>query len=237
MMPSDGLFQANRLSPLFTVHVQEGVRKLNLPQECGKAVEQIWQEQLKISGGKLFNGQLLCFGSLQEDMLTGKFVDYKYYLAQHIMPSLQPVLQIEPIGVSSLTVAGGKILCGCRSRNVSTYPEYFELAPSGGIDSGFVKGGMIDLKGQLVSELFEETGIHQENVVSAEPFALVHDKLKGGYDICMKLQLKPEAQKKTLSKSHEYGSLSWKDKDELSKEIQTKKNWVPLSVYLIEHFL
>nr|MBA2729079.1 hypothetical protein [Parachlamydiaceae bacterium] len=92
----------------------------------------------------------------------------------------------------------------------------------------------------LISELYEETGIHNEAVISAAPFALVHDKLKGGYDICIKLQLKGEALSQTSLNSREYASLIWKDKEEL-KAIAKKKtpqnNWVPLSIYLIDKFL
>ncbi len=233
-------FKAYEISPSFVVQVIKSKNDSRLSLEHKELIEKIWLQEVEKSDGKLFNGQLLRFVSMTKEKLIGEFVEYKSYLAQLIEPRLKLILKIEPVGVSGITMSTGKILCGRRSHKVTTYPDHLELAPSGGLDAEFIDHDEINLKDQLLAELVEETGLDQQYVINAVPLLLVHDQERGGYDICVNLQLKPEANQASFQSSHEYATLEWLGKDDLKEmgEIKSSNHhWVPLSIFLIRNYL
>lgn len=243
-MTIDERFQSIDLSPFFSLFVDEAAGDFELPAECANAVDLIWQKQMELSGGKLFNGKLLSFVALDNERMLGKFVDYKYYLAQLIEPRLYPFLQIEHIAVSGITVADEMVLVGRRSEHVTAHPSHFELVPSGGIDPTHASEGKIDAEGQLLAELQEEAGISRNSVMAISPLALIRDRQKGGFELCMEIRVSPSAMAHVPPSTPEYDLLSWIPKNRLLKrplssiEGQNEQHpWLPFSLYLIDKYL
>jgi len=152
-------------------------------------IERIWQAALE-KNRHLFNGALLNFFGLKKRggklEISGSFIGYKQFFCQRKNPSLK--LGIKPVGVSALTILKDKkekyIVFAKRARNVTLYPGFFELAPSGSIDDKFVsKSGAIDYKSNLLSELFEELAIKRRYVKKISGFAFVLDAKQNVYDI------------------------------------------------------
>lgn len=228
-------FYAKKISPFFALIVDESSSEFDLSDKDEAEIDRIWQQQLELSGGKLFNGKMLNFMSYFQERMVGQFIDYKYYLAQLIEPKLASILHIQPIAISGITMAGDNILCGRRSVNVTQYPGFYELAPSGGMDPVHAEQDVFNLGKQLMSELVEETGIIEKNVISIVPIAWVFDQQKESFEICMAIQIRPETMMEAFSSSLEYETLHWISKKGLKNQLH-KNSWVPLSVYMINHF-
>ena len=174
-------------------------------------IEKIWKEALMKSNGDLFNGKLLNFVSknatLDKLEICGRAEEYKNFIAQNKNPYLK--LGINPVAVSGMIILNedGKkyFLFGKRSSSVSTYPEFYELLPSGGMDMKYISGNLIDYKKQLLEEFNEETELSRDHVKNISEFAFIFDQKGTVYDVCcvMDTDLKKEDIMKNF-KSKEY---------------------------------
>src|SRR5262249_31068369 len=133
--------------------------KIRLSDVEQAAINTLWNEAQKQFGGRLFNGQLYSFVSLKNGVLTGNFVDYKFYIAQLRNPKFKTLFNISPVAISCICCCQNKILIGKRSAFVTEYPNCYELSPSGGIDPSAAINGKIDLIKQTLVELEEEAAI------------------------------------------------------------------------------
>jgi HAD superfamily hydrolase (TIGR01509 family) len=143
-------------------------------------------------------------------VVSGNFVPYKKYLAQRGARRRGP---LRPVGVSGLIVLKDRgrpsVVFARRSRNVTQYPGFWELVPSGGIDGAFVgQNGTIDYAAQLLSEFREETGLPGSAVQSVRGFALLWDGADCVFDVgCeIKVNLGADKMRRIFKRSAEYGA-------------------------------
>jgi hypothetical protein len=224
--------------------VEINPRTERLINENKETIENIWQETLK--NKKLFNGALLNFCDVNKSEETirikGSFTEYKNFFAQ-IHTDLD--LNIRPIGVSGVLIlkeAGTEyVVFAKRTYDVTQYPGFLELVPSGSIDKEYINADKtIDYKSKLLSEFTEETGLSKNSVKDISSFALVLDTDHNVYDIGCKISL--NAKKKFIEEkfkdSKEYNNPIFVAVDELSDFIKTRPDSIiPTSIALIDAYI
>lgn len=228
-------YQTLFFSDDFSFNLIQSTRKKELSDAASQAVEEIWEHEQKNRTGSLFNGQVLSLVSLDRQGLQAEFVEYKHYLASLRKPKLRSVLGVKPLSLSCLTRSMGSVLMARRAKGVAQYPLWYELAPSGGIGPEAAKGDKLDVAGQALRELTEETGISKKSVLKVHPFSLVFDDQTGLYEICLEIELNPQILKEPLPPTEEYQDLQWLTPADLTGFIEAnRKRIVPLSIYLLE---
>lgn len=202
-------FTTINLSDDFAVHIQEDYSLPTLPPEVLAKIESIWNEEQQKRGQYLFNGKILNHLSHDSHRLDGHFVEYKHYLAQLRDPSLRKFLPIQGVGMTGITLAENHVLMGRRAAHVTSYPNQFEFAPAGGVDSDYVENGLFLLKKALLSELHEEVGYNPPAVESLQPFALISEPHINHWEICTRIILKPHQKDLLPPSSPEYSEILW----------------------------
>ncbi|MBA3239462.1 MAG: NUDIX domain-containing protein [Parachlamydiaceae bacterium] len=233
-------YQITSIEPDFEVLVVENEPLLSLTKMDLATIEQIWNEAQRKSEGSLFNGKLLSVVSLVNGKLIGKFVDYKLYIAQLAAPELEPLLQIKPISISCICLLKEKLLLGKRSYRVTEFPGFYELVPSGGIEPSNVMRGKVNLLGQTLLELEEETPLVRKQVKTVVPFALVQEIDSGRCEVCMEIVLDCDQlnEKLEMASKGEYSELLWVSLEKF-KLLTSQKDveCVPFSKQLLQEFL
>lgn len=209
-------------------------------------IDKIWEKKSKKKNGKLFDKNLLNFVSYNKKgrkiNIIAHFFKYKNYLAQSLEKKLN--LGIRLVGVSGIIILRDKksdyVVFAQRSNNVTEYPGFIELVPSGSIDDENVdiKGG-VDFKSKLLSEFTEETGLPKHYVKDITSFAFVLDTDHNVYDICCRilLKVKKDTVFKKFIKSEEYGKPIFIDVRNLNKFIEKKYvAIVPTSLAIINAY-
>lgn len=163
-----------KLEPTVLVEVDErGL--LQVSHHLEMQVEEIWLEQKALRGDKLFNGVIFNAVQVTPQRIIGHWMPYRYAFAGYRNPVLGRDLGILPLAVNGITRCNGRLLAGLRSPDVVSYPNTWELAPSGGVDPGSAQGCRLDIKQGVLKELYEETGITVSDVLRAQPIAAVKD--------------------------------------------------------------
>jgi hypothetical protein len=208
-------------------------------------IGEIWRKAQEERGGKLFNGTLPNFVSLNQERekveIHGYFIEYKQFLAQRRRPDLK--LGIKPIGVSGIIILDDKgsecVVFAKRSDNITEYPGFLELVPSGSIDKECVgANGVVDYQSKLLSEFIEETGLSKEYVKKISGFAFVFDVGHNVYDICCKILL--GASKEIIAQrfqSNEYNAPVFVATNDLDSFVKANvDSIVPTSMAIIEAY-
>lgn len=209
------------------------------------AIEEIWRRVQEEKGGKLFNGTLPNFIRVARERerieIISHFIEYKQFLAQRKEPALK--LGIKPIGVSGIMILKDRddeyVVFAKRADNITEYPGFLELVPSGSIDKECADAnGVVDYQSKLLSEFVEETGLSKEYVKKISGFAFVLDSGHNVYDICCEILL--EASKETVAqrfRSKEYNAPVFIAMNDLDSFIKANVgSIVPTSMALIEAF-
>jgi hypothetical protein len=204
-------------------------------------VNELW-EAAKKKNPKLEDGSIAHFVRMEsrEDLLiiVVDFVDYRYFYAQQVDKRFK--MGVKPVGVSGYCILKtGELLFGHRSFEVTQYPNFIEVMPSGGITRERLRADQsVDVLGQLAAELKEETGILKKQVRQMKSICVIFDKAHKVYDLGCRIDLKigrSEMESLSLKKSSEYSQWSLVASQDLRAFI--KKNihqLVPTSVALLE---
>lgn len=230
-------YQTHELERSFEVKIVDSGEEFQLSDVEKNRVEELWEAAQKQYEGKLFNGKLLNYLDFVDGKLYGKFVEYKYYIAQRADLTLRKRLSIRPIAISCLCTFEEQALLGKRSALVTDFPGFFELVPSGGIDPSAAENGKVNLIKQALTELSEEAKIEPKDVRSCYPLVLFQDLITGGFEICMRIELK-KIQAHSLLQNNEYSQLEWMAFSKLQKfAFEKKESFITLSLFLIEKYI
>ncbi|MEK6646851.1 MAG: hypothetical protein AABY84_09295 [Candidatus Firestonebacteria bacterium] len=208
-------------------------------------IEEIWRKAQEERGGKLFNGTLPNFVRVNRERerieILGHFIEYKQFLAQRKRPDLK--LGIKPIGVSGIIILEDKaseyVVFAKRADNITEYPGFLELVPSGSIDKECAgSNGVVDYQSKLLSEFIEETGLSKEYVKEISGFAFVLDIGHNVYDICCEILLKANKEMVTQSFcSKEYNAPVFVAMSDLDSFVKANvDSIVPTSMAIIEAY-
>jgi ADP-ribose pyrophosphatase YjhB (NUDIX family) len=176
------------LLPLPEKFVETSSPVFPLDPAVEQTIEEVWQAELRVQPS-LFNGHVFSVQQASDRVVSGRFVEYRHFLAQWRRPELFEQLNIEVLAVTGVLVARGGIVWGRRSAQSTQYPGTWELVPSGGVDDGARgEGGQLDLRHQILRELKEEVGIEEQALRQVRPFCFVHDQQRHLYEWGIELQ-------------------------------------------------
>jgi HAD superfamily hydrolase (TIGR01509 family) len=162
-----------------------------LTQTQEAAVQEIWSAALA-KNPALFDGNVISYAGHEQrgaTLVIRYFITrYSRALARMHRPDLQ--LPVSPLAVSGLTLdPAKKTLVAQRAQNVTQYPGWLELVPSGGISAEKAGNGTVAFKEHLAQEFREETGLDESGISAIEPLGLVHEKDYGVYVIACLVRL------------------------------------------------
>lgn len=209
-----------------------------------REVERIWTDAVRESGGRLFNGTLPDLVSIERraslTVLTGRFVEYRYYYAQWRRPGLD--LGIRPIGVSGVTTfdehSGEQVVFARRARHTTQYAGMLEVVPSGTIDRSAARSdGTIDFRAKLLEEFTEETGVDAGVVASTEVLGVVMDRRDRSHDVCCLLRARVERATllEAMARSDEYDEPVIVPRADLAAFVKARADGlVPMSLGICE---
>lgn len=203
------------------------------------AIEQIWNtenEKRKVpyTNANLFNVQDLSWSFEEGFVLNGFFVQYKDFLVQRVKQGVD--LQIRPLGVSGVITyyddqSGlDMYLFGKRNDEMTQYPSYFELVPSGGVDDKFVEADSVLFARNLICEMKEELGWPETNIKKNETIGIVIDKKELMYDILLKMVVHDHNK---IKASEEYTEFIYVKSNEIDTFINNNKI-VPTSISIFQ---
>jgi 8-oxo-dGTP pyrophosphatase MutT (NUDIX family) len=117
---------------------------------------------------------------------------------------------LRALGVSGLVRCDDHVLMARRASIVFHYAGRWELAPSGVAEPARANANDIDLVGQLLRELREETGA-DAGPADVAPMMLAWDSTTRTYDACFVIRL---TQPITPAPSPEYEAIRWMTRNE-----------------------
>lgn len=160
-----------------------------LPSGLEKEVEGLWQAEQERRGKEMFNGRIMSASIVSQNGIHGFIAQYRHLIAQQARPELFDALRVRPVAVSGLLICADGIVFGRRSDSLTQDAGFWELVPSGGIDTTNISDtSEVSYLSQVLTELSEETGINSEFVSSALPFCLVEDTHSHVLDIGIALE-------------------------------------------------
>ena len=157
-------------------------------------VDRIWSESQAEHDSALINGSIFSVKDIVGPLITGCFVDYKYFFVACRHPKLFADLQVRPLAVTGLCRCEGEIILGRRSVHVTQDPGLWEFVPSGGIDRSSQRvNGSLDIASQISQELLEETGLKPALIESVSPRYVIEDTSSHVFDVVADVILNPPA--------------------------------------------
>jgi HAD superfamily hydrolase (TIGR01509 family) len=228
--------ECERVSAALTVALTDDALALSEPVRA--RIDTLWAEEQRAHPNR-FDGTLLTFAGRSGDTLYGRFVPYRYYLAQRRDPEIARALGLVPLAVSGIVECDGAVAFATRGDTTTQYPGWIELVPSGGIGAEFLRADKsVDYAGQLVQELVEELGVPESAIAEREPIALLRDHRDEVIDIGCVLRVSAAARREVLTSGEEYHSLRWVPIAELPQFVTAERDrLVPTSRALAEEFL
>lgn len=197
-----------------------------------RVIDKLWNDELKKR--KLINGKIVSYKSHRKigDILSIEcfITQYKYFFAQLREPKLN--LNIAPIGVSGIIIDTDNNTIVAIRHNVTEYEDFYELMPSGSIDSSKTADGFILFQEQIIEEYEEETQLKKCTIDKIKPYCLIFDKNHGVYDICSKIHIKGLISNLIKSKQNEeYKNIEIINLKEIKNSMADNK-FVPTSVVI-----
>jgi hypothetical protein len=160
-----------------------------LDRSVENEVEEIWRSEKAKRGAKLFNGTLFSVEKASESTISGRFVEYRRFVAQVRQPELFSELQVRPLAVTGLLQNAEGIFFGHRNSGMAQQPDCWELIPAGGIDAGTLTGsGEVDPAEQILHELREEVGLDRQMVARPRLVAFCEEPEHHVFDLVWELQ-------------------------------------------------
>lgn len=196
----------------FSVTEIEPVNNIN-----NKLIAKHWQS---ICTKKLYNGNaVLCHGINNNELLISPS-DYKTVL---FILSQSPDLKALPLGVSGIVLdEEGSIITAQRASETTQYPLYWELPPSGNVET-IDKDSIIK---HIYQELNEELSIQKQQVDFTKILGVTYDRNAKNYDILILIKLNCSAKQSKIN--IEYKDVKILNRHQLESEL-TKYNFTPES--------
>lgn len=214
------------------------VRLTNQEVEVSKSdqdqIDRLWSHMLDMKpAGNVFDGTIFSVVQANEHELVCQSVPYRFFCAQRVDPALRQRLNLRVAAVSGITFIDDCVVIGRRSQALTQYPDFFELVPSGSIDTDFVQSdGIIDYRQQLANELAEELVPGPWDGISIRPLTLVFDRQESTFDLCCRIDL-PSGTSIPKSTDEYTELLKVRLEDLASFELNQQSKIVPVTTALL----
>jgi hypothetical protein len=151
---------------------------------CEREADIVWVAERARRGDALHDGLIFSVSSISPDRITGRFVPYRWLVAQRRRPDLASQLRIRPLAVSGLLRCRDGVVFGARSWESEQDPGCWELVPSGGVGPVTNRpGATLAPECQVIEELAEEVGLEPAQVAVSGPVCLLEDTASGVLDL------------------------------------------------------
>jgi beta-phosphoglucomutase len=194
------------------------------------ASNQHWNSLLE-KNPSLLNGSLYVLSSFlkdSENKLQIKIAvsDYKNWTFQKFLSSKNEKAPLISLAVTGIVVnPKGMVLAGRRGPTMHSYPNHWELVPSGSMEPGNGKP-----EDQLIREFTEETGLTKEHITSIKSLAIIFDRKISVLDIAYIIQLKECSP--ALKSSKEYSEFSFMEISQTQKVFRNEDSVATSKVLL-----
>jgi hypothetical protein len=149
--------------------------------ETAALVESIWQNELRLRGGRLTDGRIFSVLSFTSDRITISETSYRYVIARRRAPELVAAgLATRPLAITGIIQSPDGVIVGRRGSLVADDEGLWEPIPAGGLSQA-------DPVRQLFDELSEEVGLKQTDITGVEACGLVEDSYSGTFDIVYRM--------------------------------------------------
>lgn len=160
-----------------------------LAPELEARVQAAWEQAVRASAGRLFNGRIAVVRSMTPQAIEVELTEYRRLVAARRDAAIAARLALRPLAVSGLLACADGVVVGRRGAVNTDAVGAWELAPSGGIDAaGLAPGDRVDPVRQLLTECEEELGLGAEHLAQATPWCMVADDDSGVVDLGIELQ-------------------------------------------------
>lgn len=188
----DSDLREHHVSDKFAINVSEVLR--DIETEHQETVDRLWQGALASTDNNLFDGTILSVSQITETAIIVQHSSYRYFYAQQAVPSLFNVLNVRPLACSGVLHCKDGLVIARRAPDVFLDPGYWELAPSGTMDSEAVDArGNVDFSSFLLRELQEELSIEPKEAHVRGVVGLYEHLHAHGIDIAMEIETKLSA--------------------------------------------
>jgi 8-oxo-dGTP pyrophosphatase MutT (NUDIX family) len=137
-----------------------------------RRVDDLWARAVREREGLVDGGLFSLAGVANASSagIAGRFVEYRYHVAQRMDPSLEAILKVRPLAVTAIVRCAEGLLIGQRPGRAIQDGGSWELIPAGGVEpDSLLPDGRIDPRRQVVKELAEETGVGGIDLESLQP--------------------------------------------------------------------
>jgi 8-oxo-dGTP pyrophosphatase MutT (NUDIX family) len=198
-------------------------------------IDEIWTEEKKLRGKRLFNGVIYSLVEWSASRLTLQPIEYRHLLARRRVPELATAgLIIRPVAVTSVLTCRDGVVLGRRADHVAFAPRLWEAAPAGGLDRP-------DPVAQLMEELREELGLTPDQVSLPQACGLIEDSVSGVFDIVLRIVTELDADAvRAVHRAYgsdEYCTLAIVATDQLPSFLMTERNHVVSSLVPMLHLV
>lgn len=160
-----------------------------LPASLENEVEEIWRSEKVKRGANLFNGGLFSVQQVSGTTVSGRFVEYRRFLAQLRRPDFFAELQIRPLAVTGLLQNSEGIFFGHRNSGMAQQANCWELIPAGGMDaSTLTENDEVQPAEQILHELKEEVGLDRSTVARPRLVAFCEEPEHRVFDLVLELE-------------------------------------------------
>lgn len=137
-------------------------------------IDRIWAGAQEDMGGKLFNGRVFSADVITPRLICGHWTEFRRIVAQMRRNELYRVIGARPLAVGGVIVGPDGVVFGRRPAGAIYQAGEWQLPPAGSVDPGALRDeGVVDVVGQLLTELTEELGLPAEAVRDATPLCIV----------------------------------------------------------------
>ena len=201
--------------------------------EIKERVEVLWNRE----SSHYHNSKVFHVLEVQEDLIQGSFIEYKYLFAQKRDPLLQQLFYVKPLAVSGIVVTESSLLVGRRSSRTLQYPAYYETPPSGSIDTRARQKGLINPLLTLQHELTEECHIPLAFIKKIAFLGLFFDDKEMVYDLGYSIHINESDKQLVPRRTAEYSELAWFSFPEWERFLSEDRKIVPLSHQLWKQYM
>lgn len=217
----------------------------NISDDKEKQISNYWNVLLNSKNNLIHNDQVLHFVRINPDNnleIDVSYTDYKNIIVDREF--LNSELNLFQVGVSGLVInknnENPSILFAKRSNDVTEYPNYYELVPSGNLDKSVLSNnGTINYSTKIIQEFEEETGLLYTTIDNLIPFCFIKDNINHVFDVCciLEINMKPESLISSFKTSEFYSPHLILLKNLKSFIDKNNSKIVPTSKALIQCFL
>ena len=183
------MISVHPLPPSFQIRLTS---PLSLSRQLEKRINDLWMAALSSTNSRLFNGLIFSATSAGPEGILGRFVEYKYYLAQQMDIRLLPVLNIKPVCLSGVLTCQDGLVFGKRQDWFATRPGIWGLTPSGCLTPDtFATDGSVDYVKAFLYALKDDLNIEAHYLSDLSHNSLIVENSVGGkgYSLVMNAQI------------------------------------------------